>query len=201
MRNIQMICIACLMLLTSCASRYKRINPETVVYNSISTDNGITMEYKYDVLTKKYKKKEGKKKLRVVAVRITNRGETEKVIGQDIRFVYQSGAELSLLDHKIIFKSLKQHPATHLLYMLFTPLNIYVSDGYNGSTSTIPVGLAIGPGLTLGNVLTSSGANRKFRKELEAKSLIGKIIKPGETVSGVIGIAAEGYDPIQIKVL
>ena len=201
MRNIQMICIACLMLLTSCASRYKRINPETVVYNSISTDNGITMEYKYDVLTKKYKKKEGKKKLRVVAIRITNRGETEKVIGQDIRFVYQSGAELSLLDHKIIFKSLKQHPATHLLYMLFTPLNIYVSDGYNGSTSTIPVGLAIGPGLTLGNVLTSSGANRKFRKELEAKSLIGKIIKPGETVSGVIGIAAEGYDPIQIKVL
>ena len=201
MRNIQMICIACLMLLTSCASRYKRINPETVVYNSISTDNGITMEYKYDVLTKKYKKKEGKKKLRVVAVRITNRGETEKVIGQDIRFVYQSGTELSLLDHKIIFKNLKQHPATHLLYMLFTPLNIYVSDGYNGSTSTIPVGLAIGPGLTLGNVLTSSGANRKFRKELEAKSLIGKIIKPGETVSGVIGIAAEGYDPIQIKVL
>ena len=201
MRNIQMICIACLMLLTSCASRYKRINPETVVYNSISTDNGITMEYKYDVLTKKYKKKEGKKKLRVVAIRITNRGETEKVIGQDIRFVYQSGTELSLLDHKIIFKSLKQHPATHLLYMLFTPLNIYVSDGYNGSTSTIPVGLAIGPGLTLGNVLTSSGANRKFRKELEAKSLIGKIIKPGETVSGVIGIAAEGYDPIQIKVL
>jgi len=201
MRNIQMICIACLMLLSSCASRYKRINPETVVYNSISTDNSITMEYKYDVLTKKYKKKEGKKKLRVVAIRITNRGETEKVIGQDIRFVYQSGAELSLLDHKIIFKSLKQHPATHLLYMLFTPLNIYVSDGYNGSTSTIPVGLAIGPGLTLGNVLTSSGANRKFRKELEAKSLIGKIIKPGETVSGVIGIAAEGYDPIQIKVL
>ena len=201
MRNIQMICIACMMLLTSCASRYKRINPETVVYNSISTDNGITMEYKYDVLTKKYKKKEAKKKFRVVAVRITNRGETEKVIGQDIRFVYQSGAELSLLDHKIIFKSLKQHPATHLLYMLFTPLNIYVSDGYNGSTSTIPVGLAIGPGLTLGNVLTSSGANRKFRKELEAKSLIGKIIKPGETVSGVIGIAAEGYDPIQIKVL
>ena len=201
MRNIQMICIACLMLLTSCASRYKRINPETVVYNSISTDNGITMEYKYDVLTKKYKKKEGKKKLRVVAIKITNRGETEKVIGQDIRFVYQSGAELSLLDHKIIFKSLKQHPATHLLYMLFTPLNIYVSDGYNGSTSTIPVGLAIGPGLTLGNVLTSSGANRKFRKELEAKSLIGKIIKPGETVSGIIGVAAEGYDPIQIKVL
>lgn len=201
MRNLKLMTLVCaIMLTTACASRYKRINPETLVYNSMHADGEVTLEYKYDVLRKKYKKQEGKKKVRVVALKITNKSSVDRVVGQDLKLVYQNGSDIPLLDNQSIYKNLKQHPATYLFYMLLTPVNAYVSSGYNASTSTIPIGLVIGPGITLGNMLTSSGANRKFRRELEAQSVMGKTVKAGQTLHGVIGINSESYDPIQIKV-
>lgn len=44
-------------LLNSCASGYKKINPETLNYISKSFEGEILLEYKYDLLDKKYKKK------------------------------------------------------------------------------------------------------------------------------------------------
>jgi PBP1b-binding outer membrane lipoprotein LpoB len=41
------------MLLNSCASGYKKINPETIYYASKSIESNILLEYKYDLLEKK----------------------------------------------------------------------------------------------------------------------------------------------------
>ena len=189
-----------LLMLVGCAPRYKRVNPETLMYNSAYTDAGVKLEYKYDVLKKKYKRKESKKKVKVIAIKITNNGDREMTVGRDLKLVYQNGNELALLDNKTIYKNLKQHPATHLLYMLLTPLNLYTTNSYSGSTDAVPVGFVAGPALTLGNLLTASGANKKFRRELEAKSIIDKTIKIGETIYDIIGIRSKGYEPLQIKV-
>jgi PBP1b-binding outer membrane lipoprotein LpoB len=54
---IKMIKISSLLvlaiLLNSCASGYKKINPETINYASKSIESNILFEYKYDLLEKK----------------------------------------------------------------------------------------------------------------------------------------------------
>ncbi|WP_233861490.1 hypothetical protein [Tenacibaculum piscium] len=46
-----------LFLATSCASSYKTISPETLNYISKSTDKGVILEYKYELLKKNITKK------------------------------------------------------------------------------------------------------------------------------------------------
>jgi hypothetical protein len=184
----------------ACASRYKKINPEQQIYNSIHTDGGVSFEYKFDVLKKKYKKKETKKKLKVISVKLTNTSGRDLTVGRDLRVVHQNGNEITLIDNEALYKEIKQSPASYLFYMLLTPVNLYTGSSPTGATSTIPVGLAIGPGITLGNMLTASGANKKLRKELASKSLYGRTVANGETVFGVLAIRSESYDPLQIKV-
>ncbi len=40
-------------LLNSCASGYKLTNPNTINYISTNTNNGVTLDYKYNLLDKK----------------------------------------------------------------------------------------------------------------------------------------------------
>ena len=45
------------LLLNSCASGYKKINPEKLNYVSKSIENNILLEYKYDLLEKNTERK------------------------------------------------------------------------------------------------------------------------------------------------
>ena len=45
------------LFLNSCASGYKKIQPKAINFASRSENNSIVLEYKYDLLEKKYKKK------------------------------------------------------------------------------------------------------------------------------------------------
>ena len=46
--------------LSSCASNYHRISPNQLYYTSKNENNGVSLSYKYNVLNKKYAKKEEK---------------------------------------------------------------------------------------------------------------------------------------------
>ncbi|WP_255592561.1 hypothetical protein [Marixanthomonas sp. SCSIO 43207] len=59
--------------LTSCASGYKMIEPKSINYVSRNENNGAKLEYKYDLLDKKY----AKKGVRLVAVKITNESDKD----------------------------------------------------------------------------------------------------------------------------
>ena len=58
--------------LTNCASGYKMIEPKTINYISASESDGVKLEYKYDLLDKKYEKMELNKGVKLVAIKITN---------------------------------------------------------------------------------------------------------------------------------
>ncbi len=191
-------------LMNSCASGYKLINPNNLSYNSKNEDNAVLLEYKYDLLAKKYAKKEVKKGVKVVAIKITNNSEKDVVFGQDLVLTYENEKELYLLDKEEVFKSLKQHPATYLFYLLLTPLKFFTSksnsQGIQEETSSFPLGLIIGPGLAGGNMIAAGSANKKFKTELLDYNLNGVSIKIGETKTGLIGIKSDNYDAIRIKV-
>lgn len=191
-------------LLNSCASRYKTIQPTTLNYISNNTLNGVTLEYKYDLLDKKYAKKETKKGIRLVAVKVKNNTEKDLVFGKDIKLNSENGNELYLLENERTFKSLKQSPTSYLFYLLLSPIQFFTtktnSYGMTEQTSSTPIGLIIGPGLALGHMIVASNANKKFKTELNDYNINGKMIKKGETAFGLISFQSDNYDAIKIKV-
>ncbi|WP_348813587.1 hypothetical protein [Flavobacterium maritimum] len=194
-------------LLNSCASGYKKINPQTINYVSRSIESNILLEYKYDLLEKKYKKKETKNDIKLIAVKITNNTEKDIIFGKDFKLSYENGNEVSLIETEKLFKTIKQSPASYLWYLLLSPLQFYsgtttTSNGYYTETKpthTFPVGLILGPGLAGGNMIAASSANKNFKKELLEFDLNGKTIKKGETVYGLIGSNSNSYDSIKVK--
>ncbi|MCD4818326.1 MAG: hypothetical protein K8S23_06510 [Candidatus Cloacimonetes bacterium] len=104
-----------------------------------------------------------------------------------------------LLNPSEYLSSLKQSTFAYLFYLLLTPVNLVIVN-QSGQGDVIPIGLVLGPGITLLNTLSSSSANSKFQKELEENSIIGKTIKPDEDLKGLIAIRNIGYQPLSIKI-
>ncbi len=196
------------MLFNGCASGYQKINPETINYSPKSIESNILLEYKYDLLEKKYKKKETKNNIRLIAVKITNNTEKEIVFRRDFKLSYENGNEVSLIQTERLHKTIKQNPTSYLWYLLLLPIQLYsgtttTSNGYYAETTptnSFPIGLIVGPGLAGGNIIAAISANKNFKNELMQFDLNGKTIRKGETVYGLIGLNSNSYDSIKIKV-
>ena len=191
------------LFLTNCASGYKKIQPKSITFASRSENNSVVLEYKYDLLEKKYKKKELNNGLKVIAVKVTNNSVNDLVFGKDIRLTYENGNELNLLETNVVYKAIKQSPASYLWYLLLSPMQFQTmttnSNGQQQTSSSTPIGLVIGPGLAGGNIIAASSANKNFQNDLLENDIIGKVIKKGETVYGIIGIQSNNYDSIKVK--
>ncbi len=188
--------------LTSCASGYKMIDPQSINYASANEHDKVKLEYKYDLLEKKYARKETKKGLKLVAVKVTNQSDKDLMFGREIKLEYADGSEILAIDNKKVYRSLRQSTATYLLYLLLTPLqfNVTKSDGNGTQTDSTPIGLVVGPGITGINMITASSANKKFKTELLRYDINGTIVKKGETKYGLIAIKSHSYDALKIKV-
>ncbi len=185
--------------LTSCASGYKMIEPRTIKYVSTSETENVKLEYKYDLLDKKYAKKEEKKGIKLVAIKITNNSDKDIMYGRDTKLTYENGSEIYEMENDKIYKTLKQSPASYLWYLLLTPLNLYTT-GSRGQTSSTPIGLVVGPGLAGGNMIAAGSANKKFKTEMLEYNINGTLIKKGETKYGLIGIKSDSFDTLKLKI-
>ncbi|WP_435139191.1 hypothetical protein [Formosa sp. A9] len=199
--KITLFCIA-LLTLNNCASGYKTIAPKTINYVSATEKDSIKLEYKYDVLYKRYEKKEVKKGVKVVAVKITNNSKKDIKFGKDAVLIYENGSTVMVMDNDKVFSTIKQNPAIYLLYLLLTPINLYTTDtnsnGLQEETSSFPIGLILGPGIAGGNMIAASTANKKFKTELEEYKIHGQIIKQGETKYGLIGIKSDTFEALNL---
>lgn len=185
--------------LTNCASGYKMIEPKSINYVSTNETDNVKLEYKYDLLDKKYAKKEVKKEVKLVAIKITNNSEKDLMFGRDAKLTYENGTEIFVMENEKVFKTLKQSPASYLWYLLLTPMNLYTTE--NGEqTSSTPIGLAVGPGLAGGNMIAAGSANKKFKTEMLEYNINGTLIKKGETKYGLIGIKSDSFDALKLKI-
>ena len=100
------------LLLNSCASGYKKINPEKLNYVSKSIENNILLEYKYDLLEKKYRKKETNNNVKLIAVKIKNNSGKDLVFGTDFTLSFENGNEVSILETEKLYTTIKQSPAS-----------------------------------------------------------------------------------------
>lgn len=185
--------------LSSCAANYKMINPRGVNYQANSNDENVFFSYKYNVLeesgNKKYAKKERKKNLSVVAVKLVNNKTVPIKFAEDVK-IY-SGNEIVLpVESEIVKNELKQIAPLYLLYsLLWVTIYDCDSNGFDCSVTPIPVGLAIG----LGNMAVAGSANQNFLRELMANDILHREIQPGETVYGLIGVKDTGYNPLEFR--
>lgn len=189
--------------LMSCASGYQKIEPNAMSYVSRATDSGVTVEYKYDVLEKKYAKRADKKGIKLVALKVTNESGKDLVFGNDIKLTYENGNELVLMEKDKAFSSLKQGSLGYLFYLLLAPVNLTSSKSENGvvvQDNLFPIGLILGPALAGGNMLIAGEANKKFKQELIDFEIQGTTIKNGETANGLIALKASGYEALKVKV-
>ncbi|MGC1631802.1 MAG: hypothetical protein WA749_06790 [Gelidibacter sp.] len=195
--------IVALSTLTNCASGYKMVNPQSINYISTNETDAVKLEYKYDLLHKKYAKKELKKGVKLVAVKITNNSDRDLMFGRDLKLTYSNGHEIYVMENERAFQTIKQSPASYLWYLLLTPLNFYTSktnsNGFEQRTSSTPIGLVIGPGLAGGNMIAASSANKRFKTEMLEYNINGTTIKKGETTYGLIGIKADSFDSLKLK--
>ena len=195
--------LAMIALLGSCASAYKNMNPGSLNYISNSTDENVKLEYKYELLNKKYKKKELAKGVRLIAVKITNDSGRDLMFGKDIKLAYQDGSTIYIMENEKVFSALKQSVPSYLWYLLLTPVNLYTNESQNGfqtETTSTPIGLVIGPGLAGVNMIAASSSNKKFQQDLLNYNVNGVTIKSGENIAGLVGIRSDDYNAIKINI-
>lgn len=186
--------------LTSCASGYRMIQPERINYVSSKQTEDVKLEYKYNLLNKKYSKKEYKKGVQLVSVKITNNSDRDLMFGRDVKLAYTNGVEIQPMERDVVFKSLKQSEASYLWYLLLTPLQLNKIDANGQVTSSTPIGLAVGPGIAGGNMIAAGSANKKFKTELMNYDLNGVLIKKGETKFGLVGIRTNSFNSLQLHI-
>jgi hypothetical protein len=191
---------------TNCASTYKPIRPEVLTYSNQSLDSSISFSYQYGTLrmlrNKKYAKREDRKGIRVVAVKITNHSAEPVTFNQNLK-LYAGNNQVVPLDPAFVHQELKQGVAIYLLYAPLTLAKLTFYDtstpGQIRATSSVPFGLVVGPGITIGNMAVAGNANQRFLNELTMYNLIGRQIKPGETVYGLVSIHDFGFNPLSVR--
>jgi hypothetical protein len=118
----KLLALACIAaILSSCAGSYHPVRVNNVSYSSATEDEGIEMQYKYDVLreagNKKYAKKEIKKNIRLVAVELTNNSDRPINFKDDIE-IYSGDQKVIPLEPVYAKKELKQIAPLYLLWSL-----------------------------------------------------------------------------------
>lgn len=188
----------------ACASNYKTINPNIQNYTSKSTNlqNDIVLEYKYDLLYKKYKRKESKYGLKIIAVKITNLSDKDLRFGNELSLTYDNGSAINLLETEEIYSELKQVSIGYFLYFLLTPLKLTFSktNSVTGAidSNSIPIGYVVGPGLAARNLIVAHTANRQFKAELSKYNLKNTLVKKGVSTYGLVGIRAKNFDALKL---
>ena len=95
----------------------------------------------------------------------------------------------------MVKKLVNQTVASYLPYLLFTSLQL------NLNGTVIPIGYALGPILTIGNMLKANNSNNLFYKEVKDNDIMYVTAKKGETIYGIIALGGIGFDPLSLHSL
>ncbi|MBG8552420.1 hypothetical protein [Hymenobacter guriensis] len=190
--------------LAGCAGSYRAIRPESITsYQSTSGKGGpIDFSYRYGALlthgpNKKYVKKERKRGYQLVAVQVKNNTTAELNFSRDL--------ELSFGDRPVqpvgslqASEDLKQGVAIYLLYL---PLNFRVVSTVSNNGGVVQdnsVFIPTGPFIAAGNMIGAGTANKNMRNELARYDLTNKVIRPGETVYGLLPLRETNVAPLKL---
>ncbi len=188
--------------LNSCAFKYNSVLVNDNGMSSKSWEDDVFLEYQRDILmahgNHRYAEKQKKKNISVVAVKITNDSYETMELGKTYRLL-ADGQPVKVLSPYETASKIKQKKGIYLLYLLMTPIN--GQNYYNGSSTFIPVGVILGPALTLSNTAKAGKANKMFMNDLVYHSIENKEILPGQTIYGLIAVDNYGFEKLEIQLI
>ena len=122
MKQKSFITIAILILLvSSCARPYRKINMSAVPFNEFRSDQNISYSIRQGVLYNMrnffFARREMKKNLSLVALKIVNNSDTAININ-DLKFTCGALLPIQQMEVKDYFNAVKQKPALYWLYSL-----------------------------------------------------------------------------------
>ena len=205
-RPLAGLLLASTLLGSGCAASYTPLLPERIVNSQpVAGPSGLSYAYQFDALqargrNKKYAKKERKQGYHVVAMRVTNNTAAEVNFSRDVVLYYGDHPVLPVAG-EVAGRDMKQGVFIYLLYVLlnFTVGGTTTSNGYGQTTTTGGSFLPTGPFIAGGNILGASLANKNFREDLMRNDLTNRIIRPGETVSGVVCLRETSVAPLRLE--
>lgn len=189
--------------LSSCAGGYRPIFPAQVrTYQNHGTDgNAVEFGYQYSALqlkggNRKYIKKERKRGYQTIAVRVKNNTAAELNFSRDLELYFGDRPAIPVPSLQAA-NDLKQGVVIYLLYGL---LNFSVGGTYNPTTgqTTGATFIPTGPFIAAGNMIGAGTANTNLRKEFVTNDLTNKVIRPGETVYGIISLREMNIAPLRL---
>jgi hypothetical protein len=200
-KSIIAILLVCIFL-TNCAASYNKINPDSINYeNNVISDN-IELSYRYAVLADagntRYANYERLKKIKVVAVKLKNNSDRSFIIGSSLKF-YTNDNEIDYVKPVDASKILYQRKIGYIFYIVLLPLHLEAGTGE--TIRSLPIGLVLAPLIIYANISTAHSANNKLKDELMNQNLFGKEIKSGETLTGLIILNIDGYNPLSVKIV
>lgn len=187
-----------IVMMGGCAASYTPINPEARKYRTGDSLAPVTFFYKYDVLgiqgNKRYVKKEAKNGLSVLSVKITN--NTDSVINTSSIKLYASTRQIIPMNATSAALQLRQGTVAYLLYclMFLTISSNSSSYGEDQHPTIIPIGIPIG----IGNMIGAGSANQNLLREFMKYDITDRIIKPHETLYGIITLKETTHEALRI---
>ena len=183
-------------LLSSCATSYKRISPNELKYYNTLKKDSLSIMYENSVLdavgNSRNAKKARKKGVQVVAMKIQNQ-TNDTVRFED--FVFEAGGyvvkPLKPID---TYNVIRQLPGVYFLGLVNFR---YTNDTYNGSSWKVSIGL-VNVLYVVPNVIVSSVANYRMKEELMMFDVESCVVPPKESRSVIL--AYTGINPSKISV-
>lgn len=206
MKQKSFIAIAILILLvSSCARPYRKINMSAVPFNEFRSDQNISYSIRQGVLYNMrnffFARREMKKNLSLVALKIVNNSDTAININ-DLKFTCGALLPIQQMEVKDYFNAVKQKPALYWLYSLgavvYPKPAVYrdpVTDIQypkpnnpkkfikNGKQFIpIPIGLPI----AAANYAIAYRSNKKMLLDFQLLNLTNRIVQPHDTIQGIL---------------
>lgn len=182
-----------MILFSGCARTYNTINPAMYNFeNKKDASESITVSYLYNLQeinsNKPYARKERKKHIRLVALKIENNSDEQEILDPSNFIIKSSGGRnIRVIPPEEYCKEIRQYSETFVLFYALGGIG-YKYENVNGETTHEfaynPIPAVIG----LGNAIFAENANRKQKKNLIEHNVFNKPIPGKSSIYGLIAI-------------
>lgn len=175
------------LLFTSCASTFKKINPDNQEFSHRIETNDLSIEYNPNILkysrNTRLQKKADKKNISFIIGKFTNKSSDSIDLSRDLIFNIQNK------NIKESYSKLKQRPWTYYLALISAGFDVTTVNSGGSTSSSTSAFIGINPWAliySIPNSIIATVANKKMKKELNKYYLENKVLAPNETTYGLI---------------
>lgn len=181
--NIFYLFIA-IVLISSCARPYRKINMASIPFKDYREENKISYAVKQGVLYNMkdffYAKKELKKNVSLIAFKIVNKSELPININ-DLQFSCGATVPIMPIKTEEYYNTIKQKSGLYWLYSVGVVVYPRPPKG-SGKFIPLPFGLPV----AAANYAIAYKANKKMLHDIQLLDLANKVIQPNDSIQGIM---------------